>query len=75
MQDENRARMHPNSIGCGEVWALAILNKIDERNLCWREADKIIPGFTSKRSGEMLEGVNEALDDIAKQRGKTVAGE
>jgi len=21
--------------------ALAILNKIDERNLCWREADKI----------------------------------
>jgi len=29
------------SLRGGMGGALAILNKIDERNLCWREADKI----------------------------------
>ena len=46
----------------------AIMDKIDERDLCWSEADKIIQGFTSKRSGEMLDAVNGFLDDVAKQR-------
>ena len=45
--------MHPILIGCGVVGALAILNKIDEWNLCWREADKINKFLYNKRKDKI----------------------
>lgn len=58
-----------------EVWwqrgvTLGALDRISERDASWNEADKIIPGFSSKRSGSSIDALEQAMKDVTSSDNK-----
>lgn len=72
--DEAIRRETDPALKAEEWWqrgvTLGAMDRTSERDASWNEAEKAVPGFSSKRKGNSLDALEQAINDVTKSDNK-----